>query len=190
MSVASSPTMFISQLFISQQFIPCSMNKPHLYDDTDKPHLTDDSPQDTGVKTNIRDDNILEESKNAFEDEKVLLLADRAILDGRSEIYLLQHQQNNTTVSASDTNTTTAPSQSSNSSATTQTNSGANSVPSAATSSTSEYCLFGKQGALYTSSAYCQVDLNPNYNSVYNCTPILNSLPYVTIISPNTTFTI
>lgn len=66
------------------------MNKPHLYDDTDKPHLTDDSPQDTGVKTNIRDDNILEESKNAFEDEKVLLLADRAILDGRSEIYLLQ----------------------------------------------------------------------------------------------------
>jgi hypothetical protein len=200
-------------MFISQQFTPCSMNKPHLYDDTDKPHITDESPQDTGVKPNIRDSNILEESKNAFEDEKgaavgrsgffswtkrnLLIAAVGGFLVLFTVIfvpaYVKTHgtiQQNNASISASDTNTTTAPSQSSNSSATTQTNSGANSVPSAATSSTSEYCLFGKQGALYTSSAYCQVDLNPNYYSVYNCTPILNSLPYVTIISPNTTFTI
>lgn len=185
------------------------MEKPHEYDNTAKPNLSDDSPQDTGIKPNLLDSKPPLIPTNSSDTRKGVLARKSGLFDFTKRKLIIavvgaflllfivifvpafvktrgSKQQQNADVSASDTSATV----SSQSSTTGPTRTSAAPATSSASPNTAEYCLFGKQGALYTTNAYCQVDLNPNYYSVYNCTPITNSLPYVTIISPNTTFTI
>ncbi|GAB5590808.1 hypothetical protein Unana1_05708 [Umbelopsis nana] len=166
------------------------MEKPHEYDNSTKPNLSDDSPQDTGIKPNLLDSKPPLIPKNSSDTRKGVLARKSGLFDFTKRKLIIavvgaflllfivifvpafvktrgSKQQQNADVSASDTSATV----SSQSSTTGPTRTSAAPATNSASPNTAEYCLFGKQGALYTTNAYCQVDLNPNYYIVYNCSP-------------------